>query len=314
VVDDSRVRHSIPYVQDDVCWRYKKDYKVSATALTFDQAATLDEKESWPCIIGPLIVRSSDENSYLVTGSNEKRWIPDVETFDVLDKKYSKTKDKWPANEVAKLTDGERVKYKIDPDNLHKSIICRDDGVCWFVDSDGVRHHIPTYADKFCLLHVKDFDLARNNLNFEQADSLKEDTDTPKKCSLDSRIITDYDGASYYMDGNTRREIQDVESYWYYVEKGADVIKAKESNHIKDRIGVGSKMPRRLSAERVKKNIVRVNDGTAYFVDKNGKWHWINTSWGCLTKKYDVLIWDATWAQVNTLRIGSETTTATCSM
>ena len=66
----------------------------------------------------------------------------------------------------------------------------------------------------------------------------------------------------------------------------------------------GGWMPRCLSPNRVKNRIVRVADGTAYFVDLAGWWYWIPDGgvWGCPTSRYPVLIWNATWEQVNSIR------------
>ena len=69
-------------------------------------------------------------------------------------------------------------------------------------------------------------------------------------------------------------------------------------------IGEGGWMDRCLDPNRVKNHVIRIADGTSYFVDAAGWWYWIPNggTWNCLAPKYGVLINDATWGEVNALR------------
>ena len=221
VVDGSGVRHHIPFAQDDVCWRLIRGLTVSATSLAFSQANAFPEADAWPCIIGDRIVRSDDGASYLVDTANSRHWIPDVETYQVLAQSYSAV-GPWASSEVAAIPEGPRVSYRIDPNSVKNSIICRDDNVCWAVDGAGIRHHIATHGDNVCWRWVNGWQVRRSGLNFEQANSLAEAEPWP--CSLNGRIIATNEGASYYMEGNIRRWIQDPYDFACYA-NGRPVIR-----------------------------------------------------------------------------------------
>ena len=206
VVDANKVRHHIPYSRDDTCWRLLRGYPVSATGLTAAQARALPEAEPWPCVVGPRVVKADDGKSYFVDSSNTRHWIPDTETFTALSRSYPVV-GPWPAGEVANFLPGSDQPRVLDPEGVKNSIICRSDGVCWAVDGNAVRHHIPTYGDNVCWRWVNGWHVSRNGVSGEQADSLREAD--AWGCSMNGRIIATNEGAAYYMEGNTRRWIQD---------------------------------------------------------------------------------------------------------
>jgi sulfur transfer complex TusBCD TusB component (DsrH family) len=301
VVDGNRELHHIPFVQDDVCWRHLKGYPVSATGLTDGQVRTIGpEKDKWPCIIGDRVVKSSDGSSHFVDRANSRHWIPDSDTFWTLARQHQVV-GPWPAGDVNGLPEGPHERRRLDPEGVKNSIVCRSDGVCWAVDTNAIRHHIPNHADNVCWRWVNGWKVSRNGVTAEQANSLQEQG--AWGCNLHNRIIATNEGAAYYMEGNTRRWIQDVESFHCYADRGSPVIRGIGMAEVRG-IGEGHWMPRCLSPHRVKGKIVRVGDGTAYFVDGGGLWHWIPNGgiWGCLTGRYPVLIQNASWEQVNSLR------------
>jgi hypothetical protein len=310
VIDANGWRHHIPYAQDDVCWRDLMGYKVSATGLTDSEAKAFPEGDGWPCIIGWRIVKSNDGASYVVDDTNTRHWIPDTETYGVLVSQGYQVVGPWSAGDVNQIPDGARESYMLNVDPLRNTVICRSDGVCWAVDANGWRHHIPTYADNVCWRWVYGWQVSRNGLNGEQAASLPEGD--AWGCSMDNMLMVTDTGAWYYMQGNTRRWIPDGESQYCYIGRGIRgyiyPISQGEANGVPE----GGWMPRCLDPNRVKNHIVREGGGTAYFVDGGGGWHWIPDGgvWGCLVYyppanvygKYPVLIYDATWEQINSLK------------
>jgi hypothetical protein len=301
VVDGSGIRHHIPYAQDDVCWRDLRGYGVSATGLSGGQVAALPEADRWPCIIGDRIVTSDDGSSWFVDTANSRHWVPDVETFWVLAKSYERV-GAWPAGDVNQIPRGSDMTQRIDSSGLGNSLICRNDGVCWAVDANGWRHHIPTYGDNVCFRWVLGWRVSRNGLSYDQANSLPEAN--PWDCKFNNRIIATNEGAAYFVDtGNVRHWIQDPESFYCYADRGYPVIRGmgfSEANGIPE----GGRMGQCLSPNRVLNRIVRVSDGTAYFIDGAGWWYWIPNGgvWGCLTSRYPILLSNASWDQVNTIR------------
>lgn len=314
------ILHHIPFAQDDVCWRWLRGLKVAASGLSDVHIKSVyPEGNTWPCIIGNRIVKSDDgTTSYWVGTDNVKHEIPDAETFWVLAKSYEVV-GPWPASELDKLPTGSRMPYQIDPSSVVNTIICRNDGICWVVDGNGVRHLIPDYTSNICWRWVRGWGVSRSGLNFEQANSLGEAE--AWGCNLDAYILVTNEGAAFRMWGTDRRWIQDPESYYCYAMPGnaygygnaAGIIRGISMNEVAP-IHEGSWMPRCLNRDRVKGKVIRNRDGTAYWVDWSGYWHWIPNGdvWYCLTRKYPVLIWDATWEQINSIK--REGAHANCNM
>lgn len=300
VVDGSGYRHHIPYAQDDVCWRNLRGLSVSATNLTAGQANSLVEKDRWPCIIGQRIVKSSNGAIYTVDTSNTRHWIPDMETYGELARSQP-VSGPWPAADVNLIPEGGREAYRINPDSVRNSIICRNDGVCWVVDGNAVRHHIPDYASNVCWRWVNGWRVSRSGLNYEQAASLPEGG--AWGCSLDGYIFATNEGASYWMQGNTRRWIQDVESFYAYAEWSHRVIRGISMSEIRP-LGEGGWMPQRLSPNRVRYRVVRAVDGTAYYITGDNIWHWIpdGGTYNCLVSAHGELIHNASWEAINSIR------------
>jgi hypothetical protein len=301
VVDSSGVRHHIPFVQDDVCWRLLRGLPVSATGLSGGQVGELPEADAWPCVIGPAIVRSDNGAIYFVDGTNTRRWIQDWETYTTLLRTYRDV-GTWPAGDVTKIPEGAWMPKMINPANVANTLICAANGNCYAVDGAGTRHWIPSYPDFVCWKFVNRWGVSRSGLTDEQTASLPESN--AWGCNMSGWMMVTDTGATYYMDGNgTRRWVQDPESYWCYVGRGVPVFRGipqGEANGIAE----GGWMPRCLDPNRVKNRVVRVTDGTAYFIDSSGWWYWIpnGTVWNCITSKYSILISNATWDQVNSIR------------
>jgi O-glycosyl hydrolase len=279
IVDGSGIRHHIPYAQDDVCWRDLRGYTVSATKLTWSQANELPETDAWPCIIGDRIVKSSDGASYVVDTSNVRHWIPDPETYGVLSKSYDgRIVGPWPAADVAQIPNGDWAPYRIDPASALNTIICRtSDKHCWAVDGSGTRHFIPSYADDICWRWVNGWRVSRPALNDQQAASLGEGA--PWGCSLNGRILATNEGASYYIDGDTRRWIQDAESFNCYVARGAPVIRGIGMAEVTG-LREGAWMPWCLDASAYRNHIVNWNGDTsqqktAWVASSELKRYWI---------------------------------------
>lgn len=211
VVDGNRVRHHIPFRQDDVCWRNLGGRgvgptPVSATNLTYDQARQLPEGDAWPCIIGDRVVRSDDGSSWFVDQTNTRHWIPDTDTFGALSRRHPVV-GPWPAGDVNQVPKGSDMPRMLDPEAVKNTIVCRTDNVCWAVDGSGVRHHIPTHADNVCWRWVNGWHVSRNGVSDEQARSLPEGD--AWGCNMNGYIIATNERPAYYMEGNTRRWIPD---------------------------------------------------------------------------------------------------------
>lgn len=211
VVDSNRVRHHIPYSQDDVCWRNLGGRgfgptSVSARDLTYDQARQLPEADAWPCIIGNRVVRSDDGSSWFVDTNNSRHWIPDTDTYAVL-ARSNPVSGPWSAGDVNQIPRGSDRPAVLDPEAVKNTLVCRNDNVCWAVDGSGVRHHIPTYADNVCWRWVYGWHVSRNNVTYDQGESLPEAD--PWGCNMNNYVVATNEGPAYYMEGNTRRWIPD---------------------------------------------------------------------------------------------------------
>ena len=120
--------------------------------------------------------------------------------------------------------------------------------------------------------------------------------------------------AAYYMEGNTRRWIRDMESFYCYADnRGAPVIRGMgmaEAGGIPE----GGWMPQCLSDSRVRNHVVRASDGTAYYITGDGYWHWIpnGTVWNCITSRHSIYLYNANWTQINSIR--HENGWANCNM
>ena len=202
VVDASMVRHYIPYPQDDVCWRDLRGLTVSATGLSYGDAATLEETDAWPCIIGNRVVQSGDGSSWYVDQANQKHWIPDTDTFSQQAALYPVV-GPWPADDVNTLPSGADIPLA----NVANTIICRSDGICWAVDGNSHRHVIPSYAANVCWRWVNGWHISKSGLSYAQANTLPEDG--PWDCNMNGYIFATNEGAAYYMDGNVRRWIRE---------------------------------------------------------------------------------------------------------
>nr|WP_246415988.1 Ig domain-containing protein [Nocardioides luti] len=221
VVDANKVRHHIPYARDDTCWRRLRGFAVTATGLSGAQASSLTEGDAWPCVVGPRVVKSDDGASYFVDGSNTRHWIPDTETFAALSRSYEVV-GPWPADEVQTFLPGTNEPTMLDPEAVKNTLVCRNDGVCWAVDGNAVRHHVPTYGDNVCWRWVNGWHVSRNGVSGEQANSLAEGD--AWGCSMNDRIVVTNEGPAYYMEGNTRRWIPDGYDF-ECLQRGRSVIR-----------------------------------------------------------------------------------------
>jgi hypothetical protein len=216
----------------------------------------------------------------------------------------------WASSEVNRLPQGANQGRLIDPDSVRNGILCRNgDGVCWVVDGNAVRHWIPSHADNVCWRWGRGWQV-RRWVDGDQANSLPEAD--AWGCSMNAMMMVTSTGARYYMEGNTRRWIQDMGSWDYYA-PGRQVINGigqAEANGIPE----GSWMPRRLPDIRNK--VILAPQPHAYFIDGAGLWHWIPDGgiYGCLVNKYGGYRLDTRfpWEQIDTRR--REGAHANCSM
>jgi hypothetical protein len=194
---------------------------VSARDLTYAQANQLSEGDAWPCIIGNRVVTSSDGTSWFVDTTNTRRSILDTDTYWAL-ARSNPVSGPWSSDDVGQIPRGSDMPRMLDPEAVKNTIVCRDDNVCWAVDGNAVRHHIPTHADNVCWRWVNGWHVSRNNVSYEQANSLAEAD--PWGCSLNDRIIATNEGPAYYMEGNTRRWIPDGYDF-ECLQRGRSVIR-----------------------------------------------------------------------------------------
>jgi hypothetical protein len=298
VVGSDRVRHHIPYARDDACWRDLNGYRVVATGLTAAQSAVIPEGGVAGCVVGNRVVQSSDGRSYFVDTSNVRHWIPNTETFAALSHRYQVV-GPWPAGDVNSFIPGSDQPVLLDPNPLFNSILCRNDGVCWVVDGGGTRHWIPSTGDNVCLRVYQGYQIKRW-ADGSLTGTLPEGGATG--CSMDNTVI--YSNADYFMSGNTRRWIQDAYSWDCYHEgRAAHGMSWADASSLPE----GAAMPKCLSPNVVKGKVVTASDGTAYYVDGNGWWHWIpGSAWNCVTAKHPFYARGLPWAQINTARNGRD--------
>ena len=237
--------------------------------------------------------------SYFVDGGGVRHWIQSTQTF------YTLTQEHGPAIRLSDQVDINTIPEGAwQPEQLYvpthvNTIIRRNDGVSWIVDANGWRHHIPTYADDVCARWVWHYRVSETGLSYNLANSLPEGA----AWNCDNYIAATNEGAAYLVTGHVRHWIQDPESFWAYADLGYHVVRGISMAEVRP-IPEGGWMPQRLDPNRVKNHVVRVSDGTSYFVDAVGWWHWIPNGgiWGCITAKHSVLINNASWAEVNALK------------
>jgi hypothetical protein len=187
-------------------------------------------------------VKSGDGSSWFVDGTNTRRWIPDVDTFNQLIRNLNKPAvGPWPASDVNFLPKGPDHPQLVDKDAVKSSIVCRSsDRICWAVDDQAVRHFIPSFGDDVCWRWVNGWRVSRPNLSDAQANSLGEGP--AWGCPLNGRVMATNEGPAYYMEGNTRRPIIDGYDYNCLVENGAPQIRGIGKAEA-DRLGLGAAMP-----------------------------------------------------------------------
>lgn len=258
------------------------------------------------------VVSAPSGAAYFVDGSGYKHYIRTIPTLYALEQRYGGAIR--PAQvDVDTIPSGGDQPEQLHPNSHFNTIIRRADGVSWVVDGAGVRHHIPTYAEDVCFRWVRGLRVSETGLSYELANSLPESN--AWNCFMNGVIIATNEGASYYMDGNTRRWITDVESFYAYA-AGRTVIRGMSMNELRP-VPEGGWMPRRLDPNRARNHLVRVSDGTAYYVTNDGIWHWIPNggTYNCLIARHSLLIHDATWEQVNSIRNeGNPKSWANCGM
>lgn len=286
VVDGSGYRHHIPYSQDDVCWRDLRGFHVSATNLTGAQANSMVEKDAWPCIIGPRIVKADDNRSYTVDSTNTKRWIPDVETFwELVRRRGLPISGPWPAADVNAIPGTAAEPQLLNPDTVRNTLMCRNgDGVCWAVDGNNVRHHVPDYGSFLCWQRINNWHVSRW-VSYEQGVSLQEAAAWP--CTIGHRIVKSDDSRSYLVDSNnTRHEIPDAETFWQLARWFAIVgpWPAGEVNGLR----LGGREVYRIDPNSVRNTLLCRDDDVCWAVDNDGVrhhvpgfsdnvcWRWVN--------------------------------------
>ena len=308
------VRHVIPFGQDDVCWRDRVGLIVSKKDLTYAIANTLPEDlvNKAVCIIPGndqgVIVTSSNGAVYFIDRTNTRHWIQNGETISALQHWGYRNLGTWPSDDVSKIPEGGWQPKAINPDHVRNTLVCASWGSCFKVDGNGALHGIPSYPDFVCWRYVGGLGQSMSGLNQDELNSLGGDQGGGG-CGISGRILSTDTGASYFMDGQgTRRWIQDTESYWCYVNQGHSPfgpVPQGEANGIYES---SNWMPRCLDPNRVKGHVVRISDGTSYYVDWYGWWHWIPSGgdFNCDVRNHGLLISDATWAEVNALRTGHD--------
>jgi hypothetical protein len=148
-------------------------------------------------------------------------------------------------------------------------------------------------------------------VNGDQASSLAEGAGAG--CSFDNVVIDS--SADYWMQGNTRRWIQDPFSWDCYAE-GRRVVGIAQAEV--NGLGEGAWAPRCLADGVLRGKIVTAKNtgvpNSAYYVDGAGLWHYIadGATWSCLRSRHSVYADGLPWAQINTRR--HEGSWANCSM
>ncbi|WP_183093106.1 putative Ig domain-containing protein [Nocardioides stalactiti] len=270
IVDVNKVRHHIPYAQDDVCWRLLRGRPVVATGLSAAQVDDLREDDPWPCIIGDRVVKSSNGTSWFVGKDNKRHHIPDTATFAVLARKYEVV-GPWPASEVEKIPVGSQHEKLYDPPA--GSIIRRSDGVSWVVDANHVRHHIPYAQDDVCWRLLKGAPVHAVGLSFSQANALEERDKWP--CIIGNRVVRSTDGRSYFVGtDNVRHHIRDTETFGE-LDKAYEVVGPWDANEVA-KLPPGNDHPRLINPDSVRNGIMcRNGDGVCWVVDNNAVRHYI---------------------------------------
>lgn len=252
------------------------------------------------------VISGPNGRSFFVDGGGVKHHILSTETYAVLIERHGGAVALPYQVDVDAIPQGGDQQELLRAWNYRNSILCRNDNVCWAVDGSGVRHHIPTHADNVCWRWVNGWRVSRAGVNYSQANSLREAG--AWGCNLDGFIIATTSGHSYYMQGNTRRWIPDSESFHCYTHRSTGrsyrgTIRGMSLGEASGIHEIG-RMPKCLNRDWVKNRVVRVSDGTAYFVDRNGYWYWIpnGSVWNSLTRKYGIYTYSTSWEHVNSIR------------
>ncbi len=317
-VDSSYVLHRVPSFADEVCWRDK-------AGLPW-QARGVDPKAlGWPnksdkhgsCSIGNSIVKSTDGSSWVVDGSNTRRWIPDGETYVQLNKTYT-TVYSWPSGDVNGLPKGADEPHMIDPNSVRDTIACNANGNCYYVDGNAQAHWIPDYPTQFCTQYVQGKRISRTGLRTDQIQSLGAEGGH-WGCGMDAIAFYGNTGADYVWSGGQRHWIPDRLSWDCYSEMSPGGGRPAPQSDL-NRLSEGSHATPCLPRYKIRGHVITMNDqwNDAYYIDGNGVWHHITNTWNCVTQRHSVYATKVNWSQAeapgHNVYNEDKTSPATCSM
>jgi hypothetical protein len=182
-------------------------------------------------------------------------------------------------------------------------------GASYTVDPDGARHWIANGGTYLCFTAWYDYKVvqASQARMAPLPEALRPDgSPDAAPCQAPDYLkgaILRYapDGTSYYVDGNhVRHWIADGETWYCMVAQGSVI------NVTSDQLSAlpqgGTQTPC-LDPNRILGKVVRATDGTSYWVDWSGWWHWIKDggTWQCLVNRYG-LINNVSWTAINAIK------------
>jgi hypothetical protein len=314
VVDGSGAPHWIPDVETYYCYVNARHYRVINVAqYAVDQ---LGNGQPWaeqcldPGRVKNTVVSVANGPSYLMDGNGVPHWIPDAETYYCyVNAHHLRVVGGLTQHQIDLQGNGlPWAEQCVDPGRVANKVVSVPGGPSYVMDDSGIPHWIADTETYYCYVNVHHYPVI--NLAQHQVDVQGNGQPWAEQCVDPARLVntvaTVAGGPSYFVDSaGVPHWIPDVETYYCYTDYFHYPVVGGLAQHQIDLLGNGQPWTDRcLDPARITNRVVRVSsDGTSYFVDATGLWHWIpnGTTYTCLLQFYP-LIDGLTWDQVNTLR------------
>ncbi len=200
-VDSNLVRHHIPDGGTYECLVNQGAPVIdNVTQEQVDAIAAGDDATCAPPVqpleVRDAIIHQADSRSWYVDAHGVRHPIPDGGTYLCLKAWHGKPVIEVSTQQAATLTEGSIAMCRPDAANR---VIRRSDGAAFFVDSNLVRHAIPTGGMYNCLVHVRGIPLI-DNVTQEHVDALA--SGDAATCTA---LLVGPDDTSFFLDGSDNR-------------------------------------------------------------------------------------------------------------
>jgi hypothetical protein len=161
--------------------------------------------------------------------------------------------------------------------NASDRVLRQGDGTAWYVDAQHVRHHIPDGGTYLCLTVWRGKGVIDDATN-EQVASLTEGD--AASCRVDEaadHVLRQSDGTAWFVDGDlVRHHVPDGGTYECLIAAGKPLIDDVTAEHV-DALSVGddATCTQPVQPPSVPDQIIRIPDGTAWYVDASNVRHHI---------------------------------------